>query len=209
MRFMTKPVLVQQSRRSVLSLLTASVVGAGFSGSGCYGGFALTKKLYAFNGGISGKWVRWLVFLLFYAFGVYAVAAIIDGLILNSVEFWTGERPLSSTTVHEEQDRKAVVSAPDQDTVVIEMHKGKAKVARVALTRLQGAILLESEKGQRFYVRDAQEAKQDTEIVDAQGHAVAKLQAREWRQVQSGMQGGQGPAQALARVWMTQGPAKI
>lgn len=208
-RPMTKPVLVHQSRRSMLSLMSASVLVTGLGSSGCFGGFALTKKLYAFNSGISGKWVRWLVFLLFYCFGVYFVTAVIDGLVLNSVEFWTGKQPLSSTQVHEGKDAKALVSAPDQDTVVIEMHRGKAKVGRVALTRLEGAIMLESSNGHRYYVRDRQDTVEDTEIVDAQGQTLAQLGAREWDQVKIGMQQGQGPAEALAQVWMTPGPAKL
>lgn len=193
----------------MLSLLSLSALAAGVGSSGCFGGFALTKKLYGFNSDISGKWVRWLVFLLFFLVGVYAVASLIDALVLNSVEFWTGKRPISSTQVHEDKDRKAVVSAPDQDKVVIDMHRGKAKVGRVALTRLQDAIMLESSKGQRFYVRDRQGAPQDTEIVDEHGNALAQLDGREWDRVQLAMQQGQGPAQALARVWMAPGAAQI
>lgn len=192
----------------MLSLLSVSALAAGLGSSGCYGGFALTRKLYAFNSEISGKWVRWLVFLLFYMFFVYGFAALIDGLILNSVEFWTGKRPLSSTQVHQDKDRKAVASAQDENTVVIDMHRGKAKVARVTMTRFEDAILLESD-GQRFYVRDAQGGKDETEIVDAQGKALAQLSAREWARTQAAMEQGQGSADALAQVWMDQGPVTI
>lgn len=185
------------------------MLATGLGNSGCFGGFALTKKLFAFNSGISGKWVRWLVFLLFFLVGVYAVASLIDALVLNSVEFWTGKKPISSTQVHQDKDAKAVVSAPDKDTVVIDIHRNKAKVGRVALTRMQDAILLETENGERYYVRDRHSAKDDTEIVDAQGRAVAVMGAREWSKAQSGMARGHSCAQALAQVWMAQGPAKI
>lgn len=206
---MTKPALVHQSRRSILTLIPAAALATGVGTTGCFGGFALTKKLYAFNSDISGKWVRWLVFLLFFVFGVYGFTSFIDALVLNSIEFWTGKRALSSTKVHQAKHRKALVSAPDADTVVIDMQEGEAKVGRVALIRLENAIMLESEDGRRYYVRDRAGAKRETEIVDAQGSALAQLGARDWARVQSRMQDGQGPAEALAQLWMAQGPAQI
>lgn len=192
----------------MLSLLSVSTLATGLGSSGCFGGFALTKKLYEFNSAISGKWVRWLVFLLFFAFAVYAFASLIDALVLNSVEFWTGQRPLSSTQVHQDKKRKAVVSAPDPDTVVIDMHHGKAKVGRVAMTRIENAILLES-KGRRYYVRDPQGRSGDTEIVDIHGTALASLSAQDWKRAQASMRAGQGPALAFAQMQMAQGSAQL
>lgn len=171
----------------------------------------MTKKLYMFNTGISGKWVRWLVFLLFFCAGVYAVASVIDALILNSVEFWTGKRPLSSTTTHQAKDAKAVVSAPGQDTLVIEVYRGKTKVQSVALTRLQDAIQLETANGHRFFARDRQSrgADSDTQIVDATGNTLALLDASEWARAQAAMERGYTSCEALAQVWMVPGPVEL
>lgn len=68
------------------------------STTGCFGSFPLTRKLYGYNKNMSSdKWVRELFFL---ATGVlipvYGVAALIDVVILNSMEFWTGEPALAS-----------------------------------------------------------------------------------------------------------------
>lgn len=75
-------------------VVCAGVLSVGaLSNAACFGSFPLTKKVYTFNKNVSpDKWVRELVFL---AIGplvpVYGVAGLIDVLILNSIEFWTGK----------------------------------------------------------------------------------------------------------------------
>ncbi|MEW6060505.1 MAG: DUF3332 family protein [Bacteroidota bacterium] len=64
---------------------------------GCYGSFNLTKKVYKWNGTMEGKWVQELVFLVLNIVPVYGVAAWLDVVILNSIEFWTGKNPMMST----------------------------------------------------------------------------------------------------------------
>jgi hypothetical protein len=61
----------------------------------CIGSFNLTKKVYEFNKGVGDKWIQELVFLLFVILPVYEVALLIDGVILNLIEFWTGSNPMS------------------------------------------------------------------------------------------------------------------
>lgn len=64
--------------------------------TGCYGEFALTHKVYEWNGGVSpNKFVTSLVFWGLCIIPVYEVAAIIDAVILNLIEFWTGTNPVT------------------------------------------------------------------------------------------------------------------
>jgi hypothetical protein len=63
---------------------------------GCYGSFALTKKVYNWNGSLGNKWVVELVYLVI-SYPVYGTAGFIDSVILNSIEFWTGTNPMAST----------------------------------------------------------------------------------------------------------------
>jgi len=77
--------------------------------TGCYGSFSVTKKLYDWNGRVCGTekgpsstaaWGNEAVFLICNIIPVYGICAgLIDGLILNSIEFWTGSNPMSSVTV--------------------------------------------------------------------------------------------------------------
>ena len=63
---------------------------------GCYGSFAFTKKVYDFNGSVSGnKFVNNLVFWLLSIIQVYEFAVAADVLVLNTIEFWTGSNPMA------------------------------------------------------------------------------------------------------------------
>jgi hypothetical protein len=86
--------LVNFRRTVVLTLTAAAVLGS----SGCFGSFNLTRKLYGFNKDVSkDKFVRELVFLGLNIVPIYGVAGFIDAVVANTVEFWTGENPISMT----------------------------------------------------------------------------------------------------------------
>lgn len=60
------------------------------------GSFQLTNNLYNWNrNDVSGKWGQELVFLAFVILPVYSLALLADGVVLNSIEFWTGQNPLA------------------------------------------------------------------------------------------------------------------
>jgi len=82
--------------KKIQSLLIGLVL-AGFTVllSGCYGSFPLTKKVYNWNGTVGNKFVNEAVFLGLNIIPVYGVATFIDGFFLNSVEFWTGKKPVA------------------------------------------------------------------------------------------------------------------
>jgi hypothetical protein len=74
----------------------------------CFGGFALTKKLYGFNqsimagnNGLGARFVRTLVMWIMAIIPVYGIGMLVDLVILNLVEFWTG-RPLMASSSNSE-----------------------------------------------------------------------------------------------------------
>ena len=72
-----------------LTLVTVSV-------SSCYGKFALTRKLYSWNGSAAqNKFVVNLIFWGLCIVQVYSIAGLVDGVFLNTVEFWTGNNPMA------------------------------------------------------------------------------------------------------------------
>lgn len=75
-------------------LLTAITISL----SGCYGSFGLTKKVYKWNGSLGNKFVNEAVFLGLNIIPVYSISLFIDGVFLNSVEFWTGQKLLALKT---------------------------------------------------------------------------------------------------------------
>ncbi|MBQ2951911.1 MAG: DUF3332 domain-containing protein [Prevotella sp.] len=61
--------------------------------SSCIGSFGLFNKLLSWNKGISNKFVNEVVFFILTP--VYGITYFIDAVVLNSVEFWTGENPIA------------------------------------------------------------------------------------------------------------------
>ena len=63
--------------------------------TGCFGEFALTRKAYNWHDGVSdNKFVKSLLLWIPMAFA-YSITAIVDMVILNLIEFWSGSNPLS------------------------------------------------------------------------------------------------------------------
>ncbi len=73
-------------------LLSATIVC-----SSCIGSFGLTNKVKAWNEGVGDKWVNELVFLGLHIVPVYPISIFADIVVLNSIEFWTGENPVAVT----------------------------------------------------------------------------------------------------------------
>ena len=63
--------------------------------SSCIGSFGLTNKVKAWNEGLGNKFVNELVFVCMHIVPVYPITLFVDGLVLNSIEFWTGSAPIA------------------------------------------------------------------------------------------------------------------
>ena len=83
-------------RRFLPVAIVLSLCGSMLTTS-CIGSFALTNKLLAWNKQIDNKFVNELVFFVFWCpLPVYEVAALADILVLNSIEFWSGDNPVAA-----------------------------------------------------------------------------------------------------------------
>ncbi len=79
--------------RQTLALAAASALL-----SGCFGSFNVTRNLYAFNGYVtSERWPRTGVFIAMNIAPVYTVGVLMDVLLANPVEFWTGVNPIKDS----------------------------------------------------------------------------------------------------------------
>jgi|APMI01.1.fsa_nt_gi hypothetical protein len=140
------------TRRFILAGLMMTTV---LSNTACFASFPLTRKLYAFNKGLGDKWVQELFFL---ATGVilpvYGVAGLIDMVILNSMEFWTGKPAMTS-------------SGPETKVKVVA--QGDVKLTQTMTRSAEGRtmILEESVKGQ-FHSRTTMTQATGASLVTAQ-----------------------------------------
>jgi len=81
-------------RKSLTLLLTTAVAGSMLFSS-CIGSFGLSNKLLTWNKGIDSKFVNELVFIAFWIVPVYEISVLADILVLNSIEFWSGDNPVA------------------------------------------------------------------------------------------------------------------
>ena len=63
--------------------------------SSCIGSFGLWNQMKSWNQNISNKFVNEIVFFAFHVVPVYEVSYLVDVLVLNSIEFWSGSNPLA------------------------------------------------------------------------------------------------------------------
>ena len=71
----------------------ACLLAAAVALTSCVGSFGLFNKVLDWNKGISNKFVNEIVFLLISP--AYAVCGVVDLLVLNTVEFWSGSNPIA------------------------------------------------------------------------------------------------------------------
>ena len=109
------------------------VAAVGTLSAGCFGKFQLTRKLYDVNQSIDEKYIRSAATWIFII--PYALTGILDFVIFNVIEFWTGENPAASapvTKVSALGNGKAVLtlSRDGSATVaVIERYEGARRVS--------------------------------------------------------------------------------
>lgn len=83
-------------KKIILSVAAAALLCS--SMTSCMGKFALWNSVYSWNEQISNKFVNELVFLAFWVLPVYEVCGLADIIVLNSIEFWSGDNPMTAST---------------------------------------------------------------------------------------------------------------
>ena len=83
-------------------LLAVILLGTAVTQQSCIGSFQLTRNLYSWNMDIDGRWGSELVFLAMIVIPVYTVTLLADGVVLNAIEFWTGNNPLAMNAVEKQ-----------------------------------------------------------------------------------------------------------
>lgn len=79
-----------------LALAALCLFGTQVTTTGCYGGFALTKKVHRWNGTLGNKFLESVVMWALVIIPVYGLCLIGDFFIFNLIEFWAGKNPVAS-----------------------------------------------------------------------------------------------------------------
>lgn len=128
-------------KRSFRLFATLCLVALSLQMTGCFGKFSLTRAMWDFNKNVSGnKFVQWAVFLVMVIVPVYGVGTLVDALVINSIEFWTGSNPVASA------------DSPDANTRVVRL--GPDETLRLTRDEAAGVMKVEVERaGQAPVVR--------------------------------------------------------
>ena len=106
-------------RKTKLTVTIVCAIASSLMLSSCIGSFTMTNKLLNWNKTVGDKFVNELVFFAFWIIPVYEVAALADVLVLNSIEFWSGENPVAKNTRVEGNDGTYLVKS-DKNGYTIE-----------------------------------------------------------------------------------------
>lgn len=85
-------------KKNILRVGLLLTVCASLGLSSCIGSFAMSNRVLSWNKTIGNKLVNELVFVGLWILPVYEVCALADVLVLNSIEFWSGDNPMACTT---------------------------------------------------------------------------------------------------------------
>ena len=176
---------MRRSHRIIAGLLALGLVSGG-----CYGPFQLTRKVWRWNGQVSeNKWVVEAVFLACSFFPVYSAAATLDGLLFNSIEFWTGTNPISASTGSATQQRTRIAAG---DSYAIVTRTAEGAHARLLIEQFDhgqpsGTLRIEQHEGMTVASNAVGEPVLNAQtlpdgsilITDAKGHRVAFYSARQ------------------------------
>lgn len=99
-------------RKKYLTVAVILSLTASLTLSSCLGSFALTNKVLTWNRQVGDKFVNELVFFAMWILPVYELTGIADLLVINSIEFWSGENPVvAETKVIDGKDARYLVAS--------------------------------------------------------------------------------------------------
>lgn len=153
--------------------------------NGCYGPFLLTKKVHAWNGQVSdNKWIVEVVFLVCAWLPVYGIATLADAVIFNSVEFWTGNNPMSTAdagTRRIVRGEAEMVLTRSGDEMVVQQFQAGAPGPTLRLQRTASGTIAMNQDGAVLF--SAQTMADGSVLVqDAEGQRIAKYSGDEAQQ---------------------------
>lgn len=99
--------------------ISAVLLSATIILSSCIGSFRLTNNIKDWNENVSEKWVNEVIFIALHIIPVYEIAMLVDGVVLNSIEFWTGE-----SIVEEPGEKKIVTNSNGQEVEITALENG-------------------------------------------------------------------------------------
>lgn len=143
--------------------LALSLAFVGPLTAGCYGKFALSKKVFDWNGSLGNKFVISLVFFILNVVPVYGITLFVDWILLNVIEFWTGNNPA------------AMLDGETQERIV--KREGGGELKMTLSDRGTAMRVVITEPGKDVKVMEFRKTDKGFEALDGAGKLVASSTA--------------------------------
>jgi len=157
--------------------------------AGCYGSFPLTHMVYKFNGEITEyKVVHAVVFWAFIIIPVYWIGFLGDAIVLNLIEFWTGEKMTSSSQILPDGTHAALAPSADGSEATLTVSRDGEVLQQVRFVRIsEKEVQVFNEAGRKvgFIFRAPSSG---LVLMDAQGAAVATIRGKEISRFRAAME---------------------
>ena len=88
-------------KKSFFTLAIVLTLSGSVMFTSCIGSFNLSNKVLSWNKSVGNKFVNEVVFLAFWIVPVYPITMFADAVVLNSIEFWTGNNPVTAGVIKE------------------------------------------------------------------------------------------------------------
>ncbi len=111
------------------SIIASMLIGSTmFMTTGCFGSFGLVKTIYDWNGGVSESGViksviMWVLLII----PVYQICALVDFIIFNLIEFWSGSNPIAM----EEGEKETQLTHYKGEDYFFEVTKNQYKITQL------------------------------------------------------------------------------
>lgn len=106
---------------------TAAIIAIAMSltTSSCIGSFKMYNSLMSWNKQVGNKFVNELVFIAFWILPAYEISFLADVVVLNSIEFWSGNNPVAKgTKVIDGQDGRYLVECDGKGYTITSENDG-------------------------------------------------------------------------------------
>ena len=111
-------------RKKNLIVATVVALSASMMMQSCIGSFALFNKVKSWNEQVGDKFVNEIVFVAMWILPVYELSFMADLLVLNSIEFWSGNNPVlaeNKVEVIDGKDAQYLVARNENGYVITNM----------------------------------------------------------------------------------------
>lgn len=151
--------------------------------TGCTGTFQLTRKVYDFQTSPKDKWVDEVLFLAFVIIPVYGASTLVDAVVFNSLEFWTGENPMTASlrNTHDviaQNDQGTMKMKFDADSQNIEVTSTADPAKSFVLARTDNGVTALNREGEVLFT-SVEDSSGGVTVFDADNNAVRHFSSEE------------------------------